>query len=182
MKLVTLERQNFSLDDSGFVNPFNCDGTVYCLDDFCFAACAITNALSKDSAYKQYNIGYSNILNVLHAYVTAVQSGKSPFTPTDSGVTTVNAVVSATGYTQDTVYAILYTLYTLAQQGEPHCGGILNVAAPSTSPNALQQMFQGIENALKSLGIIGTILPWALVIGGGVWLYSYIPKPRRQAQ
>ncbi len=184
MKLVTLERQNFGLADSGFVDPFTCDGNYYCLNDFCYAACAITHHMSNDPAYRQYNIGYSNIDNILHAYVDAVKSGQPKFTPTDSVVATVKAVVNATGYLQDTVYAVLYTLYVLAQQGEPHCGGILNVAASSVSvsPSIFQQIFQGIENMWNSVGTIGTILPWALVIGGGLWLYSYIPKPRRQAQ
>lgn len=184
-RLLTLERNEAPQMGIDII-PYNCGGTIaFPQTPVDNAACAIATEISNDLAYSGYGISYSMVQSTLTLYLQNVNKNFSPWNESNSAVSTTNYLANQLHYTADQVYAIMWYLYQNAQNSTnyPNAYAILNgtpQSKPSGITNALSGLWDGIQNMLKNLGTVGTILPWAALGLGAVWLYSYLPKPKKE--
>lgn len=160
------------------VIPYNCGGTISIpLNDLAQAACYIATQIQNDPAYSGMGISYAMIGQIFQAYVANIGKGGAPFTPDNNAAASVTPIAQSLGYTVDQVYAVMWETYSAAH-GNPPSQYAQEVLAASSAvqPGGLDAAWQGIQNALKSLGTIGTILPWALAAGAIMYVASWLPK------
>lgn len=176
------------LNDYSLV-PTNCAGSIeILLSTRTLAACYLANDLAKDSAYASMNLSFDMCKQTIENYVQNVVAGGQKFVPDNSAPNVVNPIVQQTGYTSDQVYAMLYKLYQEAQVSGSYAAQVITVA-PSAQPNVLNTVGNNLSKVLTQLpGALGSFfgsiqnitkyLPYVVVIGGAVYVYSWLPKKR----